>query len=501
LTIEWLGPSPPAFSVTYPYLLQVDSLSFTPYKQYGNKPFMHRYYVKKDNSGNVTEEGVISLHIVWAGVLNVLYYDGYISENFRDTIPVVPRIYKTKFDKTRSYQNVAAWDDRQAVIASVQRGTDASAVLMRAQTHLDAYNDQIAEPIRGETYDMAAMTGPILGSTYQRCSDPLNDYMFDAYTISGREIDVNGFITNTGESTIFNDIKIHYALTENGAETYVRMQKDTEFTQHNCGLYVADQLIEESGFQAVTILYDQDPPGTPGRKIVEAYGPLLVRQQSYKILHAYHDATFDACVYEKVVLASTSSDLLPYLAYRQDPIFADCQIRRTLMLSTTTYHIVVNGVATDLPYVCSNREYRLTALSTPYAGPALPVVMAIHGEPWHDIGFDKDGNDLGESNINVTRIFTDASVSVLLISLDAFPVRYRHNLTYDANHLLIPVYDTTIAPDPPSSDGTYPSVADRKWMLFGKTGHLLKSIHTPQKKVGDTAQNIGRVNGLCILQR
>lgn len=506
-TISWPGPVPPAFSYSYNYLQQVDSLTFAPYKQYGNKPFMHRYFVKLDDQGHVEEEGVLSLHIVWAGSLANLYYEGYIDENFRDTLPAVPRIYKTLMDGTRTYRGVVSWNDRQVLIAAVQRSTSKDVVLLRVKTQVDA-GENNGEPIRQETYNMATMADPTVGNSYHRCSDPMSElcYMTSAVGISGKTYDGNGFVTNTGQSTIANDIKILFGVKDDGAKTYVRMEKDTEFTIHKCGLYVADQLIVESGFQAVTLLYDQDPIGTPGRKLWEEPGPLQIRQTGYKILHAYHDNQFDACIYEKVIHQSHSSDLLPYLVNRNLPApvgSVDCQVRRTLVVSKTTYHIAVNGMVMDLPYECVNREYTLTVLSEQYVGAPLPKIAGYHDVVGGcvDVGYDINGTVVaGENNKNVTRIFTDATAGLLIVSLDAFPVKYRHNLILDVHNILRPEYDTAVAPDPPSSDGTYPAVSDRKWLVFTQNGSLLRELTPPQVVVGDVPQHVGRVNGLCMVR-
>lgn len=501
-TVVWGGPVPPAFTLDYDYLIQVDSLSYAPYKLYGNKPFMHRYYEKKNDAGEVVESGIASLHVRWAGSVGNLYYDGYISDNFRDTIPIINRIYKTLVDGSRSYMDIEIYDDAsQALIAACQRGAGHNQSILRAKTHDDIPGPGIgnlyAEPVRSESYDIAALTAS-LGTEDHRCSNTASDecYMHDAVTISGRAFDVNGFVTDTGQSTISNDIILPYAVREDGARTYVRMQKDTEFTTHKTGLYVGGTLVGESGWQPVITLYDQVPAVT----VPEANGPLVIRQTAYKILHAYHAQGFDACVFEKCVYQSHESDLMPYTFERGDNINDFCQVRRTMIVSLTTYHVAVNGIVTDLPYTCTNREYRFTVLSTPYAGPPLPQIFAfLHGDPWFDVGYDKNGTPTGEDNKNVTRIFTDSSGGMLMVSLDVFPVAFRHDIVFEPHDNLILAYDTAVATFPPSSDASNPQVSDRKWMLFDTEGALVKEV-TPPQTDDDVPVHVNRINGLAVLK-
>ena len=60
--------------------------------------------------------------------------------------------------------------------------------------------------------------------------------MIDANTIYGKVVDGNGFTTISGQQYINNDITLPYGVTEDDKLTYVRKQKDTEFTMANVGL-------------------------------------------------------------------------------------------------------------------------------------------------------------------------------------------------------------------------------------------------------------------------
>jgi len=275
------------------------------------------------------------------------------------------------------------------------------------------------------------------------------------------------------------------------------MEKDAEFEHHNCGLYVADTLIEESGLQPVISLYGDASP-----LVAEYMGPLLIRQTGFKIIHAFHNDRFNVCLYRKTVYIDNSNELLPYTAYRSAPINADCQIRKTLIKSVTTFHIVVNGIVYDLGYSCHNREYRLTALSEAYSGPAID---AIHGYlcryPWLDVGYDAEGNVLEEDNSDITRIFTTSAGNNLMVGFDVFPVAFRHELVYDEHNNLTLDYKEDIHPFPPSSDGIYPQVKGRKWLLFGTDGKMKANITPPQVTEGGVTKNVNRINGLCMISR
>jgi hypothetical protein len=88
-----------------------------------------------------------------------------------------------------------------------------------------------------------------------------------------------------------------------------------------------------------------------------------------------------------------------------------------------------------------------------------------------------------------------------LIGFDVFPVQVNHIRTYftqDGDNNLVEQYDTSVNPFPPASDGTYPSVQDRKWILFDVSGNG-SQIQTPTVN-NDGKTKVNRVNGLCLLE-
>ena len=362
-------------------------------------------------------------------------------------------------------------------------------------------------------------------------------------------------VSDTGIETIKDDVIKPYALKQDGTMTYVRCQKtqvstprtamdanDNLFTQNvnifttwNCGLYVAGKLIEESGFLPVIELYDDTilppQPGTGDTLEFNYYlqeiggCPIYILPVTYKILHAHHDANFDVCIYRKTVYKSYEQAWQSYYANRdpyQYPGFGGgsaqpYQFRKTTIDSVTTYWIVVNGVISQItykdsqgniqPYQSTNHEKQLTLSGNPLSINGVPI-GATNGMQEVD-GYSQAGIapwvDIDAGSVNITRIFTTASSKHILIGFDVFPVQVNHNLTYfaqggDTN--LLAEFDTTvpfpITPFPPSSDGTYPSVQDRQWILFDASGNG-SQIQTPTVN-NDGKTKVNRVNGLCLLE-
>jgi hypothetical protein len=434
--------------------------------------------------------------VPWAGYDNTFTWDALQSDNFRDKLPKVHRIWRVAVkDGVRSYTDITDYGDvippdvseipeSDAVIgATGYREKNAAGDyenkvrLLRAKT-TDWLTSPMAEPVREEVYNLTAGSMAV-GDDFHRCADPANElcYFYDADTDSGTP--------NTG-STIGNDVRVPHAIDSEGRQTYVRIQKSGAFDSVNTGLYCGDALVEESGWESVTKVH-----------ATEVYGPLLIRNTRYRVIHVHADSGFQAVVYSRTKHVSHEDELLPYTIY-VGSVGAHCQIRRTMIRSYTTYHIAVNGVVTDLGYSNYRREYRLTVRRVAYSGPPL---QAVHGHivllPWVDCGYDADGVALDEDNSCVMRCDTNSAKGKLFVGFDVYPVEYRHDLVYDVHNNLTLEFDTGVMIYPPSSDAGYTNVKDRRWMLFGSSGAKIKDITPPQKP--DAGGHVNRINGLAFI--
>ena len=118
-----------------------------------------------------------------------------------------------------------------------------------------------------------------------------------------------------------------------------------------------------------------------GRWIAENNGPIVVKKTAYTILHAHHDANFDAVLYKKTVMVEVSDELLPYrqlniLGDQLDPVLG--QIKKTCVESLSTYHVAVNGVITDLGYSYVGKENTLTCETVADADGGHPQLWIRH---------------------------------------------------------------------------------------------------------------------------
>jgi len=462
---------PGSYDYTYNFLQLEDSLIFAPYRM-KSKPFVSRY----------VDDGLITIPHQWAGANGTLYLNSYQSDSFIDSIPKTPRIYHSLFDEGRTYKEISG-DGASVGVVNYYEDKDHIQDIVRADTFL-WFTSEMAEPVQKEKYSFTEDI--ILGDEYHRCSDPENNecYFVDGGTISGQTIDpVTHLITDTGLSTIANDIKLIFSACEDGELDYVRSQKDTEMTTFNTGIYCKDTLVEESGWEDVTVLYRNEPPTFAELNRC----PVFVRKTCYQILHAHHSEIFDALVYRKTKYVSHNSELLDYMIYRSW-VGDYTQVRKTFITSITTFHIYVNGKIYNLPYECNNTEYHLTGLSEVYTGTPLPITTYLQALPWCDIE-DAD-------NCNLTRIFTTDTKKQLLIGFDVFPVAFKNNLTYTLRneywgyYTLDAIYDDSEISFPPSSDSTYENTKDRKWLLFNDLGNMEEEITPPAYK---------RINGLLLL--
>lgn len=498
-------------SYTYGFCQLDDSLIYSPYKYIGNKPFVSRY----------TKDGIITATEMWKGTSGgVLVFNACLSAEWNDNTNIVTRVYFTPFTyKTGDVRPYAQINESGVCLSMTNSYQDQrhKQDVIRVHDFVEgtiqfSTGFNMLEPAKNEIYDVDNNT-EVTGTELDRGTDNVNymSYFLDGSSISGQAF-VFPTLTDDGLETIQNDVIKPYALKEDGTMTYVRLQKDTDMTVWNCGLYVAGKLIEESGFQPVICLFDtRIPPSMPpaiGPYIgVGGNGPpVFIRPVNYRILHAHHEPGWDVCVYRKTVTTSYENILTPYYVPRVDQTVShDAQISQVTVDSVTTFWIVVNGIKTQITYTDVNKkiqprqsvnhENQLVIGNVPYTGSGIYYVTGgyIQQIPWVNI-------DDGSSNI--TRIFTSASQKHILIGFDVFNVGINHILAIDAHGNLTASYDTSIRPNfPPSSDGTYPFTADRKWLLFDSGGGLSADIQTPQfDSGGGVMKNVQRINTLCLLE-
>ena len=253
--------------------------------------------------------------------------------------------------------------------------------------------------------------------------------------VSGRLTDNNGFTINTGFGTISNDIKIPFGITENGTMDYIRIQKHLEpkindITDMNTAVYCADTLVEETGYKSVLQLFKDTIDYPAGVNC-----PVMIIPTRYRIQQSFHNDKFDMVFYRKNVYSNNSTKDLPYYTHRND-VYPYSQrypqLRKTLIQSTLSYNIYVNGKVTELDYKCNFREYVLSSYPVnPTSSAGLsPVYGTMRYAPWLDVNYDDTGNYLNENDYTITRVFADASGDKLLVGFDIYAIAYRHNLTY-----------------------------------------------------------------------
>jgi hypothetical protein len=172
-------------------------------------------------------------------------------------------------------------------------------------------------------------------------------------------------------------------------------------------------------------------------------------------------------------------------------------MKRYEVRSFSTYHIVVNGVITDLPYSFTSREYTMTADVVDDSDGGHPAINQWADLPWVDIGYDADGNALEETNRQLSRIFSTTADNSLVIGFDIWDTKSKHDLIYDDSNpsykYLWPVYDTALGSFPPLIDLL--NIEERKWMMFTPDGEY-NEIDTPKIAGVDYE----RVNGLLMVR-
>ena len=474
-----------------------DSLTFRPYKIKGN-PVFNRY-----TDDSITYLHSRTEHDPSSLVLRNDMYNAGIAEGFGDSLMVINKLYDKK---------LALDEDGNEVKTEKTINNDANGAALYGATrfYLDKQTDQdigrvetffggadFAEPAIREDYGAGTTE-----ETFYRADDQsTNTYFMRGNTVYGSLKDPGGHIKMPPNFPhLANDIKLPYTFTDQGTLTYVRMQKNTAYTTLNTGLYVADQLIEESGVEDVLVFADGTggvADSTTGKWIAENNGPIVVKKTSYTILHAHHDENFDAALYKKTVYTADSSELLPYrqlnvLGDQLDPVIG--QIKKTLIESESTYYIVVNGVITQLqdsdgvPYSYLSKEYTLTAQTVADGDGGHPQIFIFQDLPWVDI------DDAG--NRQITRIFTTEADKKLLFGFDVWDAKSNHNVVYDdsnpAYKYLWSDYDTSFTAYPPLVD--LEDIEERKWLMFDVDGES-REVEPPNEDGVDYK----RINGLLMV--
>ncbi len=485
--------------VTFDFLFHRDSLAYAPYALGISRRALMRY----DDQNRV----VAMYTKTTAAGLTKVFETYWTLQQFADHPFTCNRIFRTDVDGTRVFCEIDRGEDALVapVVAAMRKsvGVGAEQKIARLKPFLSA-GAFLGEPVVEETYDLDALARIDTGASHHRCSDSGSRtcYMTDGYHVSGRTEDADGFITATGMQTIANDVKLPFDFDNDGNLCYLRREKNTEFNTSRVGIYVGDEEIVSSNWQSVTKLYP-DYPGAGQFHHADIGGPLYIWQTSLKVLQSYFGPGFRAVVYAKTTFLDHEN---AFLDYQYTTYYGShshyCRMRRTCIRSLTKYYVWVNGVTSELPYQCINREYRLTARPGYTAGElaGLPALYGFHVLPWLDVGFDAAGGVLAaEQNRDVIRIFTDSAMGKLLVGLDVFPVSFRHDvvLKSGAHDWLAPEYDTAVFPWPAPPDGIYDEVSDRKWLLFDTSGEY-SELQPPMRTVGGVEQHVQRVNGLAI---
>ena len=485
----WIAFEIDTGSFVYSYLGVDDSLTRTPYK-IKSKASVCRY-TKKGEAYN--DYGLLTFNRILEAGSGILLTKAWHTNSFGSSIPIIDRGYTTRFDSTREYIDLAAEEpEASAIVCTVGESEDYTGIerLIRGEAFSIGIAE-LAEPLTKQEYNFRdkdvegfGFIGDI-GNYYRSWDEATHDvYMIDANTIYGKVVDSNGFTTTSGQQYINNDITLPYGVTDSDKLTYVRKQKDTEFTMANVGLYVADILVEESDFQSVLSLWgDGDLPA-------EHNAPIQIRYSDYHPLQVHH-GNFDVVVFRRVVYKSYGTELLPYKILRTISAshYFHAQVRRTLVTSEIQYAISVNGKVTDLPYKTTVRESRLSVLSEEYIGGALPLLSGYAFGPWMDVGFNKDGLPTGEDNNQLTRIFVSESGGNVFVGFDLFPVEARHDITV-TNDILHPEFDDISLNFPPYIDLEYIVPKGRRWLIFDSSGSVVEDITPPSEN---------RINGVSIL--
>ena len=474
------------------YLVLDDSLTFRPYKIKGN-PVFNRY-----TDDSITYLHSRTEHDPASFVLRNDMYNAGIAEGFGDSLLVINKLYDKKLEldeddnEVKTEKTINADTNGTALYGATRfyLNKQADQDIGRVKTFLDGVN--FAEPAVKESYG----AGTEEEAYYRAADQSTNTFFMRGNIVYGSLKDPAGHIKMPPNFPhLADDIKLPYTFTDQGALTYVRMQKNSAYTALNTGLYVADQLIEESGWEDILVLADGTggvADSTTGRWMAENNGPIVVKKTAYTILHTHHDENFDAALYKKTVYTADSSELLPY---KQTNVLGDQfdsvvgQVKKNLVESESTYHIVVNGVITQLDYSYTAKEYTLTSQTVADADGGHPLIYIFQDLPWVDI---ESG-----ANRQITRIFTTETDKGLLFAFDVWDCKSKHDLIYDdsnpAYKYLWSEYDTAFTPYPPLVD--LEDIEERRWLLFDKKG-IFREIDTPK----NGSVEYKRINGLLMVK-
>jgi hypothetical protein len=493
-----------AFSVSaagggeFDYLVLDDSLLYRPYKIVGN-PTFNRY-----TDDSIVYMAVRTYHTPPSLVLRIESYADGNSDNYGDSLLVINKVWTKKLeDGSKTSKTINNDADGAAVFGATKyyRNKQADQDVGRVKTFDVASLFSMSEWAVKESYGAGTVV-----DAFKRNADGTEDGQFmKGKTVYGSDLDPSFHVKMPPNFPgVANDVKLPYAFTDDGKLTYVRMVKSSGYTTLNTGLYVADQLIEESGNQSVLTYADgtggvQDV--TTGRWMAEQNGPITIKQTSYTIFHAHHDENFDAVLYKKTVYKSDSVEMLPYKQrnfYGDQNTTIDGQIKQTKVVVEARYYIAVNGTVTQLsdssgtPYGYTATENYLTSETVTDTDPTHPLLSGPNDRfgdlPWVDIA---DGG-----NTQITRVFTTSTDDKILFSFDIWDCKSRHNLVYDTsggNKNLWPDLDTTLTPFPPLVDTE--DIQDRKWLLFDKNSDV-KEITPPKNEAGE---NYRRINGILMV--
>lgn len=486
-------------SAEYAFLCHPESLMVSFFSYYNTKPFITKY----------TEEGIIRLSLVWQGMEDTLEYriewentinpDLNLMPNLEDITPTMVNMHRVEYDGTIHTIPIRVKDTDYSAIVGVNQDWDSKFQrIFRTHTYFytedEFVNYPTAEPVIEEIYDTELGEFIGEGDQFERCDG--TGYCFRS--LYKNRIPFMGDLGN-----VPNDVKIVFASNKKGELDYVRIEKEIDegatdgFDEisYRSSLVIADKEIDFSGWEATERL----------ERMGGYYVPIPAIKTRYRILHAYHDDTFDMALYRKTTMQDFNYAHIPY--YLGGP--TAWRLGRYHIKTKTEYFIVVNQEIYPLEdFFYIGREYILTRsdeIVSDFTG--LKIVNWKVDGPWLDIGYDDDGAEItDEDNSAIMRIFTSATKGDLLVSFDVYPVKFRHDLTWKdywvGGRLLGPVYDPSTHPgyDWPTSDAIYSDVKDRKWLLFGKNGKAT-DIQPPQVYDAEKNEikNVNRINGLCIL--
>lgn len=476
--------------VVYDFLGADDSLTRAPYKL-EPKASVCRYTTKGEAYNDF---GVLTFNRLLEAGPGIILVKAWHTNSFGSAIPIIDRGYTTRFDGTREYIDLAAEEpEASAICCAVGSTLEYSGIqrLIRGEAFKIGIAD-LAEPLTSQKYNFRDKDIPGFGFMadtdhyYRSWDESTNDvYMIDANTIYGKVVNEDGYTTTSGQQYINNDITLPYGMTEDDRVTFVRKEKDTEFTMANAGLYVAARMVEESGIQDVIKLWGD------GELPAEHNAPILIRQMEYHPLQVHHGKSFDVVLFRRIVYKSYETELLPYKILRviNATLYYHAQVRRTIITSETQYAVAVNGKITDLPYTTTTRESRLSVLSEEYTGPPVPLLSLYALGPWIDIGYDKDGFATEEDNTQLTRIFVSEAGGTCFVGFDAFPIEAKHDLVTTGT-VLHPAFDAVLQSFPPYIDLEYVVPKSRRWLLFDTGGSMTEDLDPPTEN---------RINGVSML--